>query len=133
MDSERYEVLDFNDEVLYSSNSWGLAVTYLAQWETAESKGKIRENYEDGGFDIVLDHTRGVHISRGRGGVVIVEEALTTMTENDRWWIRRENESEQEWLNRIEEHNPSESEEVMAVIRKHRRNKRKGLDSDSQG
>lgn len=38
---------------------------------------------------------------------------------SDRWWIRMADESEQDWLNRIEDHNPSESDEVrLAHLRK---------------
>lgn len=32
---------------------------------------------------------------------------------SDRWWIRMPDESEQDWANRIEEHNPSEAEEIV--------------------
>ena len=31
------------------------------------------------------------------------------------WWARDPAESEQEWANRIEEHNPSEQDEVRAA------------------
>lgn len=37
---------------------------------------------------------------------------LADPTEVDKWWIRGDGESEQDWANRIEEHNPSEAEEV---------------------
>lgn len=53
MTGNRYEVLDFNGDVLESSDSWGLATVYLAQWETAESKGAIRDNLTG---EIVLDN-----------------------------------------------------------------------------
>lgn len=36
------------------------------------------------------------------------------MPEDDKWWEKREGESDQDWANRIEEHNPSEEEEVRA-------------------
>jgi hypothetical protein len=44
---------------------------------------------------------------------------------SDQWWIRRESESEQEWLNRIEDHNPSERDEAWAVASRARKEKRK--------
>lgn len=38
---------------------------------------------------------------------------------SDQWWIRLPDESEQDWANRIEEHNPSEAEEVrLSHLRK---------------
>lgn len=58
MADKRYDVLDFNNDVLESFDSYALAVTYLHQWETAESKGAIRDNdyYDDGGWEIVRDN-----------------------------------------------------------------------------
>lgn len=55
---KRYDVLDFNNDVLESFDSLPLASAYLAQWETAESKGAIRDNeyYDDGGWEIIRDN-----------------------------------------------------------------------------
>ena len=56
--AKRYDVLDFNNDVLESTDSYALAVTALANWETAESKGAIRDNdyWDDGGWEIVRDN-----------------------------------------------------------------------------
>jgi hypothetical protein len=60
----RYDVLDFNNDVLESFDSYALAVTYLEQWETSEDKGAIRDNqYWDGDdpagtWEIVRDNRR---------------------------------------------------------------------------
>lgn len=43
----------------------------------------------------------------------------------DRWWIKSPGESVQEWVNRIEEHNPSEREELWAVNSRAREQKRR--------
>lgn len=32
---------------------------------------------------------------------------------SDQWWIRLPGETEQEWVNRIEDHNPSEAGEIV--------------------
>jgi len=41
------------------------------------------------------------------------------------WWVKRRDESVQEWANRIEEHNPSEQEEAWAVPSRAREQKRR--------
>lgn len=44
---------------------------------------------------------------------------------SDKWWVRLPEESEQDWANRIEDHNPSEREEVWAVVSRARAEKRR--------
>lgn len=49
INKERYDVLDQNGDVLFSSASWGLASTYLASWRrpgyyAGTNEGTIRDN-----------------------------------------------------------------------------------------